>query len=440
MYRTEGNRERVMKLSRQVLKRLAAVSLSLSVLSGCTFISDPVSKMRAPQLSADKASLKTAINTLKPAGSTLIRPANNDDSAIFTEDLDNDGIMETLVFYLTKNETVQIHGMILEKHDKAWVKKLVFDGNGTGLDSVNIQDVTGDGKLDIIAGYSRGEEKGMVVYSYSDGVLEEMLTQPYTKYLLDDLNEDGIQDITVVNFKRNEFATIATYQYSDGFKVLDELDDLDPYFNNYYNIVSGKVAEHKEGIILDAAVDSHSAYSTMVVMENNKLRVVVPGDARTFKERKIVSEDIDGDGILEIGLLEPPKGWEYFDPQTIPYFNSYYKWDGKNGLTFSDQLYQDPSDRFTLNILPKWYEKVTVDTKSVQDKYLRFIMLDTGETVAEVSFFTPAEWDREKNEGWEMLGSDLDKIIGYRGELEQNTSGGDSNKITSPIERKGIDE
>ncbi|MNL80230.1 hypothetical protein D3C87_2070260 [compost metagenome] len=67
-------------------------------------------------------------------------------------------------------------------------------------------------------------------------------------------------------------------------------------------------------------------------------------------------------------------------------------------------------------------------------------MLDTGETVAEVSFFTPAEWDREKNEGWEMLGSDLDKIIGYRGELEQNTSGGDINKITAPIERKGIDE
>ncbi|MNY40070.1 hypothetical protein D3C86_1747910 [compost metagenome] len=82
---------------------------------------------------------------------------------------------------------------------------------------------------------------------------------------------------------------------------------------------------------------------------------------------------------MEIGLLESPKGWEYFDPQTIPYFNSYYKWDGKNGLTFSAQLYQDPSDRFTLNILPKWYEKVTVDTKSVQDKYLRFIMLDTGE-------------------------------------------------------------
>lgn len=428
-----------MKLNKEFLKRLAAVSLSLSFLSGCTFISDPVSRMKEPQLSADKASLMTAINSLKPVGSSLVRPANDDDSSIFTEDLDNDGNVETLVFYSTKNEAVQMHGMILEKQDEEWVKKLVFDGDGTMLDSVDLKDVTGDGKLDIIAGYSRGIEKGLVVYRYSGGSLEEVLTQPYTQYMLDDLNEDGMEDITLVYFKRNEFATITTYQHNDGLKVLDEVE-LDPYFNNYYNIVSGKVAENKEGIVLDSAIDSRSAYTTMVVMENNKLRVAIPGDARTFKDRKIVSEDIDGDGIIEIGLLEAPQGWEYFDPETIPYFNSYYKWDGKEGLTFTTLQYRDPSDRFFIDFLPEWHEKVTVDTKSVQDKELKFILSDTGETVAEVAFFSQTEWERVKSSGWDLLARDLDRMIGYRGELEQSTSGEDHNTITSPMERKGIDE
>lgn len=431
-----------MKLNKSVLRRLAAVSLLLSMMSGCTFISDPVAQMKAPRLSADKASLMTAINSYMPAGASLIRPSADDDSSIFTEDLDKDGIMETLVFYLTKNgnEASQIHGMILEKQDDVWLKKLVFDGGGLELDSIDLRDVTGDGNLDIITGYSRGEEKGLVVYTYGDGVLEVVLSQPYTEYILDDLNEDGVEDITLVYFKRNEFATITTYQYNEGFKVLDKLDDLDPYFANYYNIVSGKVAEHKEGIILDSSVDTHSAYTTMVVMDNNKLRVAVPGDAGTFKDRKIVSEDIDGDGIIEIGLLEPPKGWEYFDPETIPYFNTYYKWDGKTGLTFSTKLYRDPLERFTINFLPEWYETITVDTKSVQDKSLKFILSDTNEVVAEVSFFSPADWERVKNSDWELLGRDLDKIIGYRGELKQSTSEGDNDKIISPIERKGIDE
>ncbi|MNB87537.1 hypothetical protein D3C75_345370 [compost metagenome] len=382
----------------------------------------------------------TAIKSQMPASATLIRPAGEDDSSIFTEDLDKDGTLETLVFYLTENESVLIHGMILEKTEDGWVKKLDFDGDGNQLESVELRDVTGDGKLDIIAGYSRGVEKGMVVYTYSGGELEEVLSQPYTRFMIDDLNEDDIADITVVYFKRNELNKITTYQFDDGFKVLDQLDDLDPYFNNYYNIVSGKVAEHKEGIVLDAAVDSRSAYTTVVVMENNKLRVVIPGDAKTFKDRKIVSEDIDGDGIIEIGMLEPPGGWEYFDPEAIPYFTSYYKWDGKDGLSFTAQKYRDPSDRFVIDFLPEWHGKITVDTKSVQDKSLKFIMSDTGETVVEVTFFTQQEWDRVKSSGWKVLSRDMDKIIGYRGELVQSTGGSDSDKITAPMERKGIDE
>jgi hypothetical protein len=428
-----------MKLNIRSLRSLAAATLTFSILSGCTFISDPVSKMRAPQLSADKATLMAAINSLVPAGATLIRPVN-DDSNIFTEDLNKDGIMETLVFYATPDEAVQIHGLILEKQDNAWIKKLVFDGDGNVLESVDLKDMTGDGTLDIVTAYSRGEEKGLVVYSYSSGSLEEILSLPYTKYLIDDLNGDGIEDITVVNFKRNEFATISIYQYNDGFKLLDKLEDMDPYFSNYFNIVAGKIAENKEGIVLDVAVDSQSAYTSIVLMENNKLRVVLPGDSRTYKDRRIASEDIDEDGIIEVGLLETPKGWEHFDPADIPYFNSYYKWDGKDGLTFAAMQYRDHSDRFIIKFSPEWHEKVTVDTKSDQDKYLKFIMSDTGETVAEVSFFSPTEWERSRNAGWEMLGRDADKIIGYRGELEQSTTKEGSNKFASPIERKGIDE
>lgn len=428
-----------MKLNIRSLRCLAAATLTLSVLSGCTFISDPVSKMKTPQLSADKATLMAAINSHIPAGAQLIRPVN-DESSIFTEDLNNDGIMESLVFYETPGEAVLIHGMILEKQGDAWVKKLVFDGDGSALESVDLKDMTGDGKMNIITGYSRGEEKGLVVYNYSSGSLEEVLSLPHTKFMLDDLNNDGIEDITLVYFKRNEFATISVYQYSDGFKVIDKLENIDPYFNNYYNIVAGKIAEDKEGIVLDAAVDSQSAYSVMVLMENNKLRVVLPGDSRTYKDRLIVSEDIDHDGIIEIGLLEAPKGWEYFEPAVIPYFNAYYKWDGQEGLTFTALEYRDPSDRFNIKFSPELHGKITVDTKSVQDKNLKFIMSDTGKAIAEVSFFSPSEWDRVKNAGWDLLGRDGDKVIGYRGELEQSTNKEGSNKAASPIERKGIDE
>ncbi|KGE17267.1 hypothetical protein [Paenibacillus wynnii] len=426
------------------MRHLLTVLLAMSVLSGCTsFISDPVSRMTMPELSEDKATLMTAINTLKPVGSLLIRPTNDDDSSIFTEDLNDDGVPETIVFYQTPGEAVQIHGMILENQGSTWVKKLVFDGEGTVLESVVLKDLTNDGKLDIVAGFSRGDEglqKGLVVYSYSGSSLGEVLQLSYTKYVIDDLNGDGIEDITAVSLKRNEIATVTTYQYADGFQQLDKLDTLDPYINNYYNIVAGKVAEDKEGIVLDAAVNAHSASSYIVVMENNKLRVVVGGNDRTFRDRRILSQDIDGDGIIEIGILEAPKGWEYFDPNVIPYFTSYYKWDGKTDIIFSMQQYRDPSDRFYIDFPPEWYGKVTLDTKSIQDEYLKFMMSDSGETVAEVSFFSLNEWERVKDKGWELWGKDTDKVIGYRGKLEQTISGEKKAKNAAPMERKGIDE
>lgn len=419
--------------------------LSVPLLSGCTsFISDPVSRMTSPQLSEDKATLMAAINSLKPVGSQLIRPVNDDDSSIFTEDLNNDGIPETIVFYETPGEAVQIHGMILENQGSSWVKKLVFDGEGTVLESVDLKDVTNDGMLDIVAGFSRGDEglqKGLVVYSYSGSSLGEVLQLSYTKYVIGDLNGDGIEDITAVSLKRNEISSITTYQYNDnGFEQLDRLETLDPYINNYYNVVAGKVAEDKEGIVLDAAINSNSATSYIVVMENNKLRLVIGGNDRTFRDRRIISEDINTDGIIEIGMLEIPKGWEFFDPNTIPYFTSYYKWDGKDDLIFVQQQYRDPADRFYIDFSPEWYGDITIDTKSIQDKYLKFVLSSTGETLAEVSFFSLPEWERVKGDGWELWGRDTDQMIGYRGKLEQTVIGDKKFKNAAPIERKGIDE
>lgn len=62
-------------------------------------------------------------------------------------------------------------------------------------------------------------------------------------------------------------------------------------------------------------MDFQSAYSLIVLMEHNKLRVVLPGDTRTYKDRLIASEDIDHDGIIEVGLLEAPKDGSISTPQ-----------------------------------------------------------------------------------------------------------------------------
>lgn len=427
----------------------AAVSgLLMLVLGGCSFISDPVSLMTTPDLPADKATLMGAINLQKPENSNIIRPrSDSGPSSIRVEDLNNDGIMEAVVFYKTPNEEVQIHGMILQQQGNTWVKKLDFDGEGTMLESFDLIDITNDGKFDIVAGFSRGEEdlqNGLVVYTFSGDSLEKVLQLPYTHFEMTDLNGDGIKELTVVSLQKYELSFITTYQFDKITHDFNELAKLDLGQNveKYYNIVSGKVAKGKEGIILDTAIVSNSSTSKLIVMNDGALVDVMKEDA-AYKELPVESEDIDGDGILEIGLLEEPIGWDSNILEDIPYFYTYYQWDGKTqlasvkkGMKFVMQRYQDTDNRFFLTFPVEWHNKVTVHPDSDRKRYLNFMMADSGKTVAEVKFFSLPEWERVKNE-WKVLVRKKDQVIGYKGELKQSKNEKNNSNDVAPIERKG---
>lgn len=388
--------------------------LLLLVLSGCNFISDPKSMMETPQLSSDKASLISIIKgELK--GGEIISPRDiRNNSSIRTLDLNNDGVMEAVVFYETPEEAVRIHGMILQQQGDSWVLRARFDGEGQVLETFDLLDVTGDGKLDIIAGFSSGSEelqKGLTVYTYDGEEVEKVLALPYSYFMVDDLNQDNQLDLTVINLKRDQLATVTTYQYEDSFKELSHLELNDPV-SEYYNAVSGNITPNLKGLILDASVGNHSAFSTVIVMKDGQLVNLLPSQDMTLKGYPIMSGDVNNDGVLEIGMLEKPKGWEYISFDEIPWLFSYYQWDEAQGLKFMMQQYMDMSGRFYFNFPKEWRGTVTIDTKSNKNEHLWFVKVDTNETVAEIRFFSLAEWERNKAD-WELLARDADRVIGF---------------------------
>ncbi|WP_245699747.1 FG-GAP-like repeat-containing protein [Paenibacillus glacialis] len=406
-------------------------------------ISDPVSLMKTPQISAENESLRTFITSQIPKGAPLIRARDNDNTSLIRfADLNNDGKKEVIVFYETPDQAVQLHGSIFENKNGEWVQRITFDGEGKVLESLRFKDITNDGSIDIIAGFSRGDEElqsGLVVYTYQGKELEKALEVPYSHFVIDDLNDDGINDLTIVSLKRNELARMTTYQYENSFIELDKLE-LDKSVNSYYNVVAGKVSPDKRGIILDAGSGSSSGYwySEMIVMVDNKLTPVL-NDDQTYKDVQIYSEDVNADGIYEIGILETPKGWEHFSFDEIPWFYSYYQWDGKEGMTFVRQQYHDYKSRFFLNFFPpEWHNIVTIDTKSNKDEYLRFVMSDTNKTVAEIKFFSQQDWDKDHG-GWDLLVRVSDKVIAYKS-YDVNLELNKNKKVetdVAPIERKG---
>jgi hypothetical protein len=197
---------------------------------------------------------------------------------------------------------------------------------------------------------------------------------------------------------------------------------LDSNVTGYYNVITGLVAENVQGIVLDVGVGAHSAYTDVVIMKNNTLTKVLSSE-ETYKPYVTISADENKDGIIEIAMLETPYGWEDIALSSIPWFITYHRWDGEHGLKFVFEQYRDLQDRFYFNFPAEWHHKVTISIDSKLEEYLNFINIETGETMAEIRFFSLSAWERN-HEGFKLLARTEEKVIGLRSTVDLNAGKG----------------
>ncbi len=404
-------------MSKSWIKLLATAGL-LFILSGCSFnpLADPKTLIQTPELPSDKQTLSSIISAELPEGASLQSPRNGNGSKIQTVDLNGDGISETIVFYQTT--TGRINGLIFEKSGDGWVRKSTIDSGGFTLESVEITDITNDGHRDIVVGYSNDttnsetSSKRLVIYSYDKGKVVQVDDIPYSYYSIVDMDGDGINDLVISKINNSGYVNISAYRYKNGFQLMSSMDLLNTIgSDHFYNVVAGKVTPSQNGIIMDQTLGV-SGFSHLIVMEDGKLEDVFPlSQQATYKDIQIMSEDVNNDGILEIGMAEIPEGWENIAPTEIPRLTSYYQWSGGAQLTkLVSQQYRDEQGRFVIKFSPEWINKVTIDTKSNKNQDLRFILKDTGEKVAEVRFFSENEWNNHTGD-WEIIAQNRGQVI-----------------------------
>lgn len=93
--------------------------------------------------------------------------------------------------------------------------------------------------------------------------------------------------------------------------------------------------------------------AALPVQITRKLRTIL-------RDYPLASNDVNGDGIVEIGFLVPPAGTESFAPLATPFISKYYQWDGASGLIFTEEQF----DRWGFNFhLPaSWAGKTLLET------------------------------------------------------------------------------
>ena len=358
---------------------LACVLLCL-LLAGCSMPGEQVQVeelLRAPKLSGDYGDVQTALNDWLGESAQLKYPMQGDLlSPFLLQDLDGDGRQDAAVLYTTAQSS-NVCIAILQKDDAdIWHVRQNVEGLADTVESVGLAQLQPGDATQLVVGYTAAQgDNYLAVYSYNDGVLSTILEQQYQQYLVEDITGGGNQDLILMSTLEDGGVQIEllTVDKEGSFQQVAVMGLSANRFAGCASVAAGVGADGRHYLVLDGwtGISGNNLASVLLRFDEDTQQMVPADQISTEKlytaslrnVPSLVSQDLDGDGIVEIptqpdeaGLLNmsqsrrmdfivwmdytsphPEKSFGLLDEETNCYIELPMEWEGNLKLTDSEQ-------------------------------------------------------------------------------------------------------
>lgn len=358
---------------------LACVLLCL-LLAGCSMPGEQVQVeelLRAPKLSGDYGDVQTALNDWLGESAQLKYPMQGDLlSPFLLQDLDGDGRQDAAVLYTTAQSS-NVCIAILQKDDAdIWHVRQNVEGLADTVESVGLAQLQPGDATQLVVGYTAAQgDHYLAVYSYTDGVLSTILEQQYQQYLVEDITGGGNQDLILMSTLEDGGVQIEllTVDKEGSFQQVAVMGLSANRFAGCASVAAGVGADGRHYLVLDGRTGiSGNNLASVLLRFDEDTQQMVPADQISTEKLytaslrnvpSLVSQDLDGDGIVEIptqpdeaGLLNmsqsrrmdfivwmdytsphPEKSFGLLDEETNCYIELPMEWEGNLKLTDSEQ-------------------------------------------------------------------------------------------------------
>ena len=358
---------------------LACVLLCL-LLAGCSMPGEQVQVeelLRAPKLSGDYGDVQTALNDWLGESAQLKYPMQGDLlSPFLLQDLDGDGRQDAAVLYTTAQSS-NVCIAILQKDDAdIWHVRQNVEGLADTVESVGLAQLQPGDATQLVVGYTAAQgDHYLAVYSYTDGVLSTILEQQYQQYLVEDITGGGNQDLILMSTLEDGGVQIEllTVDKEGSFQQVAVMGLSANRFAGCASVAAGVGADGRHYLVLDGwtGISGNNLASVLLRFDEDTQQMVPADQISTEKlytaslrnVPSLVSQDLDGDGIVEIptqpdeaGLLNmsqsrrmdfivwmdytsphPEKSFGLLDEETNCYIELPMEGEGNLKLTDSEQ-------------------------------------------------------------------------------------------------------
>ena len=368
-----------MKHSKRFCRWLLCTLLCLC-LAGCSMPGEQVQVeelLRAPKLSGDYGDVQTALNDWLGESAQLKYPMQGDLlSPFLIHDLDGDGQQDAAVLYTTAQSSNVCVAILQKGSNGMWQVRQNAEGLADTVDSVGLAQLQPGDASQLVVGYVAAQgDHYLAVYSYTDGELSTILEQQYQQYLVEDITGGGSQDLILMSTLEDGGVQIEllTVDKEGSFQQVAVMGLSADRFSGCASVAAGVGADGRHYLVLDGwtGISGNNLASVLLYFDEDTQQMVPADQISTEKlytaslrnVPSLVSQDLDGDGIVEIptqpdeaGLLNmsqsrrmdfivwmdytsphPEKSFGLLDEETNCYIELPMEWEGNLKLTDSEQ-------------------------------------------------------------------------------------------------------
>ncbi|SMC48258.1 FG-GAP repeat domain-containing protein [Papillibacter cinnamivorans] len=352
-------------------KLIAILLLAAAVgqLSGCFFESGD-ELYALPKPPENYVELQKKIEEVLATGAEYAAPtAGPNSQSVQLVDVDGDGESEAIAcFRFSGDKPLKIY--IFKRVDAAYQTMAVIEGSGTAINTIQYADLNGDGVSEFIVGWQISTEiHAMAVYSVKDYVITELMVSSYSKLLVFDMNNDGLDDIVLLRFDTSDGVGIAeAYSWQGKGMELNSQVRLSVTQDSLTRVVTGYLQEDVPAVFIAGTYGVSGLITDILASQNGVLtNITMNADTgisiETARYYAVYATDINGDGIME--LPQPVPFPTYKDKKTADVYLKIYwrQYSLSAKVTRVSTTYHNNADGWYLVLPDGWEDRITVSRR-----------------------------------------------------------------------------
>ena len=203
---------------RKWLGLLTALALPF-VLSGCMMTASVEELYALPKLPVEYQALSAQIEAILAGGAETVSPTGGANlQSVQLEDIDGDGQQEAVAFFRKNGDERPMKIYIFRTREGAYEQAALIEGSGTSIHSIRYLDMNGDGGKEVLVSWRVGAQvQALSVYKLDDLQPELLMSVAYAKYEVIDMDGDNILELVVLRGDETETGgSLADYYDWDG--------------------------------------------------------------------------------------------------------------------------------------------------------------------------------------------------------------------------------